>query len=188
MKKLMVLAAVAVVAIASQAANITWGARNIYIPVATDVKVDQAGIVMNSGSKFSADALTVALYWVATDGTKTALGNFATTSSGLIGAQTLGNSSTDTALYTAMLSQGDTYKPQYYFTATYTTADGTYAYEGTVSASSAIGNLPSSTIGVTANFANAGSWSYTAASVPEPTSGLMLLLGMAGLALKRRRV
>lgn len=187
MKKLMVLAAVAVVAVASQAANITWGARNIYVPVATDVKVDQSGIVANSGSKFTAEALTVALYWVATDGTKTSLGNFATTGSGIIGAQTLGNSSSDTALYTAMLSQGDAYKPQYYFTATYTTADGTYVYEGTASASSAIGNLPSSNIGVTANFANAGSWNYTAASVPEPTSGLMLLLGMAGLALKRRR-
>lgn len=31
-------------------------------------------------------------------------------------------------------------------------------------------------------------WSSVAAqSVPEPTSGLLLLLGMAGLALKRKR-
>ncbi len=29
--------------------------------------------------------------------------------------------------------------------------------------------------------------SWTAAAVPEPTSGLLLLLGMAGLALKRKR-
>lgn len=34
--------------------------------------------------------------------------------------------------------------------------------------------------------ATAGGW-YTAAAVPEPTSGLLLLLGMAGLALKRKR-
>ena len=34
-------------------------------------------------------------------------------------------------------------------------------------------------------FAGAG-W-YSASSVPEPTSGLLLLLGMAGLALRRRR-
>ena len=32
-------------------------------------------------------------------------------------------------------------------------------------------------------FASGGSW----AAVPEPTSGLLLLLGMAGLALKRKR-
>ena len=31
-----------------------------------------------------------------------------------------------------------------------------------------------------------GSW-YTTSSIPEPTSGLLLLLGVAGLALKRRR-
>lgn len=34
---------------------------------------------------------------------------------------------------------------------------------------------------------NFGSASWTAVSAPEPTSGLLLLLGMAGLALKRKR-
>lgn len=185
MKKLMVLATVALTAIATQAASITWGARNIYIPVAADVNVSQTGIIASSGTKFAADALTVALYWVAADGTKTAIDSYATTGAGLIGGKTLGNSSADTALYTAMLAQGDSYKPNYYFTATYTTADGTYVYEGTATATSAIANLPSGNIGVTANFANAGTWSYTA--VPEPTSALLTLLGLAGLALRRKR-
>ena len=35
----------------------------------------------------------------------------------------------------------------------------------------------------TVAFTNTGSWS----AVPEPTSGLLMLLGMAGLALKRKR-
>ena len=34
-----------------------------------------------------------------------------------------------------------------------------------------------------ASFANSG----TIASVPEPTSGLLMLVGLAGLALRRRR-
>ena len=40
-------------------------------------------------------------------------------------------------------------------------------------------SLTSKTIGLTGNF--------TAASVPEPTSALLMLLGVAGLALRRRR-
>ena len=35
--------------------------------------------------------------------------------------------------------------------------------------------------------ANGAGWYSTAAAVPEPTSGLLMLLGMAGLALRRRR-
>jgi hypothetical protein len=34
---------------------------------------------------------------------------------------------------------------------------------------------------------NNGTWNYTASAVPEPTSGLLLLLGVAGLALRRKQ-
>ena len=51
-------------------------------------------------------------------------------------------------------------------------------------------SFPGSGLPGTASFdlsgsASAGAW--TATAVPEPTSGLLLLLGMAGLALKRKR-
>ena len=39
----------------------------------------------------------------------------------------------------------------------------------------------------TGTFDDNGAGWYTVSSVPEPTSGLLLLLGVAGLALKRRR-
>ena len=188
MNKLMITIAAVACAASVNAAALTWGARNIYIPVATDTSVSQAGIVMTSGTKFDAAALTVSLFWVGDSGNKTSIGEYATTGSGVISAQTLGDSSSNKTLYNAMLAEGDDYCPSYYFTATYKTATGTYAYEGTATATTPIGNLPSSNIGVTANFANAGSWKYTAGSaVPEPTSGLLMLLGMAGLALRRRR-
>ena len=51
-------------------------------------------------------------------------------------------------------------------------------------------NITTSALTVTAKWDGASqmtSFATTSASVPEPTSGLMLLLGIAGLALKRKR-
>ena len=51
-------------------------------------------------------------------------------------------------------------------------------------------NITTSALSVSANWladTQMTSFAITSASVPEPTSGLMLLLGIAGLALKRKR-
>ena len=68
------------------------------------------------------------------------------------------------------------------------TADSATAYManyamGTASnAGSAVGNI-GNTLGVNITTGSSTSWQ----SVPEPTSGLLLLIGVAGLALRRRR-
>ena len=61
-----------------------------------------------------------------------------------------------------------------------------YANGATVDDTYKISGLSNNTwVGSSFTFATEGN--FTVAAVPEPTSGLLLLLGMAGLALKRKR-
>lgn len=66
-----------------------------------------------------------------------------------------------------VISQGDL---------TFTSALKTSVAQATAVPTLGFGNMASAT-------QNASNWQ----SVPEPTSGLLVLLGMAGLALKRKR-
>ena len=185
MKKLLVLAAVCAMASISQAYSVTWGCLNVKTPSATDPKVDQTGIV---GAGVSMENLAINLFWVNKAGADVAIGTFYTgtgTGAGKSTNNDLGDSASK--LYQDMVAnQGDSWKPVYHMTATYSTADGVYTFDGTVTAGAALGNITSKNIAANANFSTAGTWSYTA-NVPEPTSGLLMLLGVAGLALRRRR-
>ena len=63
-------------------------------------------------------------------------------------------------------------------------ASGTNNGTGTVLGASNLGTQWAST--TSGKSSTIGSWTATAA-VPEPTSGLLMLLGFAGLALRRKR-
>ena len=182
MKKMLFAAVVGLVAATSQAYQVKWSAMNIKTPTATDVTVAQTGI---TGTGAAMTGLDIALYWVSTSGD--VLIDTFTSDAGKVASVTLGDG-TSSALYTAMVADhGTTWKPVYHMTATYATADGTYTFDGTVTASAAIGDLGTKNISTAANFGSIAGWSYTPNAIPEPTSGLLMLLGVAGLALRRKR-
>ena len=181
MKKLIVLAAAVVLACAGQAASVDWSVT------VTGKGVEWSGnhayVMAFNGSDYAAviKLLTVD----GSDNMATDLGTYA-----LAGDSTSQFNITNnrgSAKVTAGDSTGVTGDKMFWVVFTEGSMDGGSAIQWTaatdISAYDYEAGSPSpGTFGIT-SFANSG----TIASVPEPTSGLLMLVGLAGLALRRRR-
>ncbi len=157
MKKLLILAAVIVAGVAANAASFKWSGANIYGP---------------DGNKFAGTAELFCDALSSSALTSTAVNN------GALVAKTFELAISDEAL--AAETAYD-----FYFTittdyngkeVTFTSGNINVVASATGTKGIAFGNMASAT-------QNASNW----AAVPEPTSGLLMLLGIAGLALKRKR-
>ena len=175
MKKLIMFAAVVALALAGQAAAVSW--RVNYAGQGATWSGNGATVLAFAGSDY-ADIVKL----VTVDGSDTLQSDLA---SRAIGSATFTNNrgaavgagvSNDapTSMFWMIFSEGS--------------YDGGKAVTWTAATdvSSAFYEPPATgtAFGLTAaNFTNSG----TIASVPEPTSGLLMLVGLAGLALRRRR-
>ena len=182
MKKLIVAAAIVCVAAVSQAASVVWGGA-----VATP----------DGNSPLPAGTQAALLF------SDSAFSGAATTLDGWTVGSTADNGGSVVSLYT-MTSNDAT---NWAFSSTYSkdgSVDGYYAVlvqnaAGDAAAYYDIGNI-SGTTGASsptsklvnmewngAEYLTSNGYNVAVGAVPEPTSGLLLLLGMAGLALKRKR-
>lgn len=179
MKKVMIAAAIVCAACISQAAQVAWGNT-------TASKIaDLTGTTMTA-AKATAYALSVSLI--------DAEGNAVITSSA-INSMSAGVLSGNTNwTYTFGEGEGQYNTGDLFSIVATMTVEGKQ-YEMVVAenlAITAVNNSGTETFawasgiyGGFAETATVGKWS--AAAVPEPTSGLLLLLGMAGLALRRKQ-
>ena len=156
MKKLLILAAVIVAGVAANAASFKWTASNIYSPTDSTAKLADTTATLYAYLS-TADASTAVAVTTAT-----------TTSAGAI-----------SKTFDADLSGGSNY--DFFFVI------DTGAYTFTSSPKAGVGVQATSTAAVSfgsmaAQTGASGNWQ----AVPEPTSGLLMLLGLAGLALKRK--
>ena len=177
MKKIMIAVAATIVGIVANAAAVSWSITNIQSSPSTEVSAGWLVQIYSSSVAYSFED--------AKAGNIAATFTGATVSSGT--AFRAGQKETDAAsagdtvtLYAVIYDAATIADAKYYIVSD--TASKTVAASG-ADISVAFGSMAGTTA---ANKFLNSSWTATAA-VPEPTSGLLMLLGMAGLALRRRR-
>lgn len=178
MRKLMFMLAAAALAATVHAATVSWSTVAMYNADGAKV-ADTATVYVYLMDKTTYDGLSDIWGAYGADvkaGGANASGSKATgkyTHKATVGAPA--SSVANTTYYAAIIATYGTGDDMKYYAekASVTTGD-----DGVGAFNAGVGKLDSAA-------AAAGAW--TTAAVPEPTSGLLMLLGIAGLALRRRR-
>lgn len=173
MKKVMIGVVAFAIGLIANAATVNWSANGIVAaPELTDRSTYYA-YIFDATAGYSTITEALAKNDVSVLGS--AIGSKNVSSSGAVtmgkGTNTAGEGDYVTA-FAIVLNATDPSNATYYLAIPEVTSTKAVSSAGTVTL--AFGS-------------QAGNTNWTAMSVPEPTSGLMLLLGMAGLALRRRR-
>ena len=191
MKKLMIALAAVAVGVAANAASITWGTTKGYLYNGTGdssskITSGTAYLVLSTYAQsdlvslFASNDGNASTTLTALQGNAAYLGAGAIEENARISSGTGTTSATDSITTYFVVFNGDNMYISDTATSSYDGLAQAHDIAFTTSMTSSSKAVP---LDMKAGYAGAG-WYQ---SVPEPTSGLLLLLGVAGLALKRKR-
>lgn len=191
MKKLIMALSVVAAATALNAATVTWGSGTISLVNGSQAAKGNVTVyVWESLSSDIYDQVKAGTLNVVTEFKKSGYGALGSTvltadssKRGIADVAGVVDATTPNGVYAVMLYVDNTATGDIKYTAN-------YAYSGDVGTTGVtvdeLSNYVGGQMGTSHGWANA--WTATGAiPTPEPTSGLLLLLGVAGLALKRKR-
>ena len=182
MKKLMIFAACAMIAAVTNAASVGWTlATGSGATYANDAY--QFFVIGQNGADSIATITALLDAGTAVDSYAFGNGTIGSTGTGMIAATTAGQPTLDAGTYESFFVLFDSASPTA-GTSKYVVISGASTLTKTIGSTTATVAFASGNVSST--LADASNWSSYGA-VPEPTSGLLVLLGMAGLALKRKR-
>ena len=183
MKKLMVALATVVVGLAVNAATVSWQAKSGWVSPDDDAALEGAIFYLFDATEYSIETFTSDIGSGA-DAFSNALGSGTVSADGDVnfvgtGMTYANDGSKDLAKAYGVILANDGSADFYYMVGEADPVEITSAIIAGARAGFAFGDV------ITGDVGGAG-WTAASSSVPEPTSGLLLLLGMAGLALKRK--
>ena len=190
MKKMIIAASIVCAAAIVQAASVSWNSGVVFGPS------DSSGTLVASAGYKLADTATATMYLFsiadATSYAKVQADGVWATYGEKLGDATASTSTLSSSKFSTLVTEGHAASSTAYaaIIITYKDGDGTDWYlenlaQTTISdlgANATLNNLARYNGGLSSN-GQIASWS----SVPAPTSGLLMLVGLAGLALRRRR-
>ena len=198
MKKLLVMMGIAAIAVCSQAAYVAWNITSVTGPTGSALGTGSAYVFfVESTSKYDTSGIAATLAGKGASDVQTAMNgaNFNYKFSDL--TSTAGtwsyNATTASAIDQTNLGLASATKYSVYAvifdTETITDSSKFYVTSGSTAAAtydSTAGSTRTFQMGAQTASATASNWS-SVAGVPEPTSGLLMLVGLGALALRRRK-